>query len=160
MRKNPFPELSHVEQKALHPDMLRHWARFTYQPLTPIDPAWHPVVVAECQAINEEIRGCQAIPLVNKKSPIILQSVRGWECGSLDKIVKDNLTQLAELLPEPAVPSYPINMEEWDDGSDTPTLDLTPALTACACSGAAPIMGKIADEALQTYLSHFQRKVV
>jgi hypothetical protein len=33
---------------------FRAWARKTYQPLTPINGVWHPVVQDECAKINAE----------------------------------------------------------------------------------------------------------
>lgn len=32
----------------------RQWARDNYEPGTPINPVWHPVVRHECEAINVE----------------------------------------------------------------------------------------------------------
>lgn len=32
----------------------RRWARENYEPFTPIQGVWHPIVQAECVTINEE----------------------------------------------------------------------------------------------------------
>jgi hypothetical protein len=39
------------------PDFTR-WAREHYEPHTPINPLWHPLVIGECERINAE-SGCQ-----------------------------------------------------------------------------------------------------
>jgi hypothetical protein len=33
---------------------FRQWARENYQPFSPINGCWHPVIQAECIVINEE----------------------------------------------------------------------------------------------------------
>jgi hypothetical protein len=34
---------------------FRAWARENYEPYTPIDGTWHPVIQAECALINDEL---------------------------------------------------------------------------------------------------------
>jgi hypothetical protein len=50
-----FRDLSDAEAKE-----FRQWARDNYQPGTPINPVWHPVVQQECNLINTGINpgGC------------------------------------------------------------------------------------------------------
>ena len=33
---------------------FKQWARDNYEPLTPIDGTWHPIVQAECARINTD----------------------------------------------------------------------------------------------------------
>jgi hypothetical protein len=42
-----FRELSKDEEES-----FREWARVNYEPFTPINGVWHPVVQDECQKIN------------------------------------------------------------------------------------------------------------
>jgi hypothetical protein len=44
-----FRALSHEEEAS-----FRQWAQANYQPLTPINGTWHPVVQDECRRINQE----------------------------------------------------------------------------------------------------------
>lgn len=43
-----FRDLDSTEEAS-----FRSWAREHYQPLTPIQGLWHPVVQDECRRINE-----------------------------------------------------------------------------------------------------------
>jgi hypothetical protein len=53
-----FRTLGQSEEEA-----FRLWARENYQPLTPINGIWHPVVQAECTLINSEVRYDNSSPL-------------------------------------------------------------------------------------------------